>query len=115
MHPHSERNYCSVLACESAQHAWQECLHPHIGQNCHSSPACELAHHAYHVGLWGSGPLGYLQPAYDPQTDCHRRSELTLPHRIARPTATTVAVVVLSHQSDIQLCLGNTQADSIAV
>ena len=112
---HSKRNYRSALACESARHAWWVCLHPRAGQNCRSHPACELAHHAWPVGLWGSGPLGYLQPAYDPQMRRHRQSELTLPRCVAGPIATTVVVVAPRHQSDVQLRLDDAQADQIAV
>ena len=115
MHSCSEWSYCLALACKSAWHAWQKCLHPCIGQNYRSSPVCELAHHTYHVGLWGSGPLGYLWPAYNPRTDHCHQSELTLPHRVAGPIATTVAVVAPRHQSDVRLRLDDAQADQIAV
>ena len=46
---------------------------------------------------------------------CRHQSELTLPRHIAGPTATTVAVVALSHQSDVWLHLDDAQANRITV
>ena len=86
-----------------------------MGTNYCSVPAGELAQHADQVGLWGAVPPGYLQSAYDPQMGCRHQSELTLPHRVARPIATTAVVVAPNCQNDIWLHLDDAQAGRIAV
>ena len=44
-----------------------------------------------------------------------RQSELALPHRVAGPIATVVAVVAPRHQSDVRLRLDDAQVNQIAV